>query len=40
VDFALGQKHKLPLDIFAFDKSNIRSEAAGIFAGKHAQKDF
>lgn len=40
VDFALGQKHNLPLDIFAFDKAGIWSELAGVFAGKHIKKDF
>ena len=40
VDFALGQKHNLPLDIFAFDKSGIWSEIAGNFAGKNIKKDF
>lgn len=40
VDFALGQKHHLPLDIFAFDKAGIWSDLAGVFAGKHIKKDF
>jgi len=40
VDFALGQKHHLPLDIFAFDKSGIWSEIAGPFSGKNIKKDF
>ena len=40
MDFALGQKHNLPLDIFAFDKAGIWSELAGAFAGKHIKKDF
>lgn len=40
VDFALGQKHKLPLDIFAFDKSGIRSDIAGRFQWKNIKKDF
>ncbi len=40
VDFALGQKHHLPLDIFSFDKAGIWSEIAGVFAGKHIKKDF
>ena len=40
VDFALGQKHRLPLDIFAFDKAGIWTELAGPFAGKDIKKDF
>lgn len=40
VDFALGQKHNLPLDIFAFDKAGIRSEIAGSFASKNWKNDF
>lgn len=40
MDFALGQKHHLPLDIFAFDKAGIWSELAGVFASKHIKKDF
>lgn len=40
VDFALGQKHRLALDIFAFDKAGIWSDIAGAFAGKHIKKDF
>jgi len=40
VDFALGQKHNLPLDTFAFDKAGIRSEVSWEFAGKNIKKDF
>jgi valyl-tRNA synthetase len=40
VDFALGQKHHLPLDIFAFDKAGIWSEISRNFSGKHIKKDF
>lgn len=40
VDFALGQKHNLPLDIFAFDKAGIWTEVAGEFSGKDSKKHF
>lgn len=39
VDFALGQKHWLPLDIFSFDKSGQWTAVAWKYANKDIHKD-
>lgn len=39
-DFEIAQRHKLPMDVFAFDKEWRYSEHAGEFAGVHIDDGF